>query len=61
MTGWTTHRKPNGIRIYVGFGANFHGSRAVQVDLFLDEDECKQLKETLIEAEKLWRKKKHGK
>lgn len=56
MTGWTVRRGPNGIVIYKGAknAATGLSESGVAVEVFLDEDECNELAETIRQAQDIY-------
>ncbi|MHA1262890.1 MAG: hypothetical protein ACTSSA_12500 [Candidatus Freyarchaeota archaeon] len=62
MVGWSIQRSPNGIRLYVPLGrVKREPESPKSVIVFLDEDECHYLAESILDAQrKYWKKETIG-
>jgi len=62
MVGWSIQRKPNGIRLYVPLEkVKREPESPKSVIVFLDEDECQYLAESILDAQKeYWKKETMG-
>ena len=60
MTGWSTCRKPNGIRLYIPLEeAKREPESPRSVIVFLDQDECKELAKSIWRAQReYWKEEK---